>query len=84
MGPNGPWRTPIRESNKKIARDERVYHIGGGFTTDAQTIGYTNTTGIGGTIARPQSGTLRPASAKTRQLVSNRQSVQLKLAGSWK
>jgi len=38
MGPNGPWRTPVRESNKGIARDERVYHIGGGFTTDANTI----------------------------------------------
>lgn len=27
-GPSGPWRTPIRESNMAIARDERVYNIG--------------------------------------------------------
>jgi hypothetical protein len=70
MGPNGPWRTPVRESNKNIPRDERVYHIGGGFTTDANTIGYTNTTGIGGMMARPQSGSLRPSSAKIKPMTS--------------
>jgi hypothetical protein len=83
MGPNGPWRTPVRESNKKIAQDERVYHIGGGFTTDAQ-IGYSNVIGNGGKIARPQSRTMRPASAKVRPMNPTRQSAQLNLKGTYK
>lgn len=81
MAPSGPWLTPVRESNGAIAKDERVYHMGGGF--DANTI-HVQTSGIG--LPRPQSGVnLRPGSAKiNRPMRSDRQSVQLRLGGNWK
>ena len=70
MGPSGPWKTPVRESNGAIARDERVYHMGGGF--DSNTI-HVQTSGIGGSASRAN---MRPGSAKiSRPMHSNRKSV---------
>lgn len=36
MGPSGQWRTPVRESNGQIPRDDRVYQMGGGFDGSLQ------------------------------------------------
>jgi len=70
FGPSGPWKTPVRESNGAIARDERVYHMGGGF--DSNTI-HVQTSGIGGSASRAN---MRPGSAKiSRPMHSNRKSV---------